>query len=72
LSKLVLLSSPGAPERSESAQAPSPLVGLIADFLADLRQANHSAHTLCAYASDLAQFAAFSAGAADEITRDQL
>ena len=47
MSKLVLLSLPGVPERSESAaMLPSPLLRLIEDFLADLRQANHSAHTL--------------------------
>jgi site-specific recombinase XerD len=37
---------------------------MIAAFLADLGQANHSSHTLRAYAGDLAQFAAFPADAA--------
>jgi hypothetical protein len=43
---------PATPDR------PSPLEGLIAAFLADLQHANHSPHTLRAYAADLAQFAA--------------
>ena len=65
MSKLVLLSSPAAPARSEPDGAPSPLLRLIEDFLADLGQANHSAHTLRAYAADLAQFAAFHPAAAE-------
>ncbi len=71
MSKLVLLSASGVPERSEPAGTPVPLRSLIEDFLADLRQANHSAHTLRAYASDLVRFANFYSGA-EEITADTL
>jgi integrase/recombinase XerD len=48
------------------------LARLIEDFLADLRQANHSPNTVRAYASDLAQFAAFSPGAASAVTAETL
>ncbi len=48
------------------------LASLIENFLADLRQANHSPNTVRAYASDLAQFAAFSPDAASVVTTETL
>jgi site-specific recombinase XerD len=48
------------------------LTAMIADFLADLQQANHSSHTLRAYGGDLAQFAAFHADAPSAITAEAL
>jgi integrase/recombinase XerD len=47
---------------------PSPLEGLIAAFLADLQHANHSPHTLRAYAADLAQFAACHPGPVEALS----
>jgi len=52
--------------------ADRPLTAMIADFLADLQQANHSSHTLRAYGGDLAQFAAFHADAPSAITAETL
>lgn len=47
-----------------AAANPHSLDPMIADFLVDLKQANHSPHTLRAYGADLAQFAAFHADSA--------
>jgi site-specific recombinase XerD len=63
----------GNPHESEPvSRLTVPLGRLTEDFLADLRQANHSPHTLRAYASDLAQFEAFHAGSPDDITVERL
>lgn len=48
------------------------LVSLVEGFLVDMRQANHSPHTLRAYASDLAQFTTFYSGAASTINAEIL
>ncbi len=48
------------------------LANLIEDFPADIRQANYSPTTVRAYASDLAQFAAFSPCAASAVTAETL
>jgi site-specific recombinase XerC len=53
-----------------STEDPTSLARLIEDFLADLRQANQSPHTVRAYASDLAQFAAFQSGVANVVTAE--
>ena len=48
------------------------LSGSVEEFLTDMRQANHSPHTVRAYTSDLAQFTAFYAGPAHAITTETL
>lgn len=48
------------------------LGGMTTAFLADLRQANYSPHTLRAYAADLAQFATFAPAQATDVTADTL
>lgn len=63
--------NPLSPNPIESSITPA-LASLIRAFLTDLRQANHSPHTLRAYASDLAQFASFHTGATEEITAETL
>jgi integrase/recombinase XerD len=45
-----------------------PLAGPVRDFLADLRAAGRSVHTLRGYRGDLAEFAQHHPGAADEVT----
>jgi hypothetical protein len=45
---------------------------LIADFLADQKNAGRSPHPLRAYASDLAQLAAFHSGPTEELTVERL
>src|SRR5512135_553034 len=47
-----------------------PLSSLMADFLAELVHANRSRHTCRAYATDLAQFAAFYRGSVGGITAE--
>lgn len=58
-------------ERCPAANATT-FAGQVEEFLADIRQANHSPHTLRAYASDLAQFGAFHAGPIDAISAETL
>ncbi len=50
----------------------TPLGKCITDFLADLSQANRSAHTCRAYAADLSQFKAFHSGDLNDITAEVL
>jgi integrase/recombinase XerD len=47
-----------------------PLSSLMTDFLAELAHANRSRHTCRAYATDLAQFAAFYRGPVGDITAE--
>lgn len=49
-----------------------PIDRLVRDFLVAMQQANHSPHTVRAYASDMAQFTAFYTGAASAITAEIL